>query len=650
MAFIIRGQTFHQRLYPKKHAFSYPLTLFYIDILNPQSTDHFFPFFAFNRWALFSFFDQDFLKKNDQSLSQKAFEILRHSPYFNDIKKLYLCAMPRFFHNPFRPITLYFAYNEHQELLACVAEVTNTYKERHAYLLNFLPQDHEKKSISKKVFHVSPFFDEKGDYHFNIDDSKTSLCVQITYYLNQKKIFYADIKGKKINISKKSLFYLSFKKPFSNALIYPRILYQAFKLYYQKKISAKPKPKPKGGPFQIRPMPASLSDTIFLSFFSRAMKRCNKGYLKIILPDGKQLFFGDANDPELNVDMTVHHYWLFKDLVFGGELALGESYVSELWDSSDVHLLLRFFIANRDQISQLYHGRFTHRLLAYFQHKKKKNKLKNSRKNIQAHYDLGNEFYSLFLDPSLTYSSAYFKNGKESLEQAQQQKIDRLLAQLDLSQDDHVLEIGSGWGTLGLRLLEQYSSKFTSITLSQEQYQYILTKIKERKLQNRFEILLKDYRLMRGHFDALVSVEMIEAVGREYLDLYFQQCATLLKTKGRFALQAITYPEKHYERYQNSSDFIKKHIFPGGHLPTLCLIKKLAKRYGLILIDELNIGQSYAKTLHQWDHSFFKNKKNIQELGFDDLFIRKWHYYFKYCEAGFSSDFLGTYQLIFQKA
>jgi cyclopropane-fatty-acyl-phospholipid synthase len=284
-------------------------------------------------------------------------------------------------------------------------------------------------------------------------------------------------------------------------------------------------------------------------------------------------------------------------------------------------------------------------------HRKRRNTRQNALRNIQAHYDLSNDLYAAFLDPDLNYSSAIFRSTADTLAQAQIHKLDRVIAQLRPGPDDHVLEIGSGWGACAIRMARETGCRVTSITLSHQQAEEARRRVAAAGLSDRVEIRLQDYRDVEGTFDHVVSLEMIEAVGHDFLPGYFRMLDQRLREGGLVLLQAITIPDDRYESYHRSVDFIRKHIFPGGHLPCPRLLEELRERETrLRLVDTFEFARDYAETLRRWRYQFFARLDQVRALGFDDAFIRKWQFYLSYCEAGFDTGLIHVHQLCYEKS
>jgi len=380
----------------------------------------------------------------------------------------------------------------------------------------------------------------------------------------------------------------------------------------------------------------------------------HKGGLKLTLPEGRQVFFGDGEE-NISASIVVTSAEFFKRIVLFGDIGFGEAYVDGLWDTDNITNVIKWVLLNIDN-SPAVSGGGGIRSLSFnllnlvnkLYHSKRANTLKGSRKNIAEHYDLNNNFFSSFLDPTMTYSSAYFYRDGLSLEEAQLAKYERLCQHLHLRPDDHVLEIGSGWGGNAIYMAKKYGCKVTSLTISEEQQKMALERVEAEGLSGRVSILLKDYRKMEGAFDKIVSVEMLEAVGFKFLDGFFRKCDALLKKNGILALQVITSPDSRFESLRKGVDWIQKHIFPGSLLPSVAAINASVNRTSeLTMVDLKDIGLHYAKTLKLWHASFNANLVKVKSIGFDDRFIRKWNYYLCYCEAAFAMRNINVMQIVY---
>lgn len=322
------------------------------------------------------------------------------------------------------------------------------------------------------------------------------------------------------------------------------------------------------------------------------------------------------------------------------------------WDSPDLTSLMKLMALNLNALDGLENqSSWVTKLLYKLSHWSNRNTQENSRKNIHAHYDLGNDLYRVFLDERMLYSSAIYRSDSESLEQAQINKMDRLCQQLQLKPSDEVIEIGTGWGAMAIYMAETYGCRVTTTTISDEQYDYAKQQIAERGLTERIQLLKKDYRDLTGQFDKLVSIEMIEAVGKQYLPSYIKVCQSLLKPGGLMAIQAITIADQRYEYYSNNVDFIQKYIFPGGFLPSVTSLAQATTQYSdLVIRDLFDIGMDYAKTLQEWHRRFNHAEEQVKRLGYDERFIRMWRYYLSYCEGGFLARSISTVHMTLQRA
>ena len=335
-------------------------------------------------------------------------------------------------------------------------------------------------------------------------------------------------------------------------------------------------------------------------------------------------------------------------VVFSGDLGFAESVRRGECESDDMTALLRFFIRNANQTTRLDRGvARVRRFVAKCAHWFRRNTRQNAQRNILAHYDLSNEFFALFLDETWCYSSAIFESSCDSLASASHRKIHRACRRAELQPQDHLLEIGTGWGQLAQTAAEDYGCRVTTTTISKQQFEFAQQRFREARLTDQIRLVDRDYRDLEGQFDKIISIEMIEAVGHQYFDAFFKSCAALLRPDGLFCLQAIVIADHKYETYIRDIDFIRAYIFPGGCLPSVSAMTTAAANHGLQLVELEEYGTHYAETLRRWRTRFRENRDNIKKLGFDTEFLRLWEYYFTYCEAGFREKQIGLVQAIF---
>jgi cyclopropane-fatty-acyl-phospholipid synthase len=377
--------------------------------------------------------------------------------------------------------------------------------------------------------------------------------------------------------------------------------------------------------------------------------RLRRGTLDVTLPDGRTVRLGGA-EPGPAAAMTIHDFSFARRLLNGGDIGIAEAYLRGEWDTPDLTQFLYIFCVNHDMIQAMLANKPLMRLVQLIQHWLKRNTRTQARRNIYAHYDIGNSFYSAWLDPSMTYSSALFEDGTNDLTAAQHNKYRRLAEAIHLKQDHSLLEIGCGWGGFAEYVAKQFGARVVGLTISKEQYDFARRRIFEAGLNERVEIRLQDYRDERDQYDRIASIEMIEAVGEQFWPRYFSQLSARLKPGGYAGIQSITIQDKFFETYRREVDFIQRYIFPGGMLPSPTVLKSLGERFGIPVIRERIFGQDYARTLAVWRESFRESWPRLTSLGFDDRFRRLWEYYLAYCEAGFMSGNIDVRQVIFAKS
>ena len=382
-----------------------------------------------------------------------------------------------------------------------------------------------------------------------------------------------------------------------------------------------------------------------------ALQRIHSGRLTLI-ENREEFTFGEATaECPLDVVLHVHNPRFYAWTALEGSVGAGQTFIWGDWDTNDLAGLVRLLVRNREALDHVDSraARIAQPFLRGL-HWLRRNTRDGARKNIEAHYDLGNDFYQLFLDETMTYSSAIFETADTPLADASREKLDRLCSKLDLQPSDRVVEIGTGWGSFALHAAKNYGCHVTTTTISREQYEYAKKLIARGGMGDRVTLLFEDYRDLRGEYDKAVSIEMIEAVGWQYYETYMEKVASLLKPNGAFAMQAITIRDDYYERARRDVDFIKKFIFPGCCIPSTSALTNAAARTSDLSLHALeDITPHYAKTLRTWRERFFARVDEVEALGYSDEFIRMWDFYLSYCEGGFAERNIGTMQLVFAK-
>jgi cyclopropane-fatty-acyl-phospholipid synthase len=397
---------------------------------------------------------------------------------------------------------------------------------------------------------------------------------------------------------------------------------------------------------------SSLPERLVLSL----LKKFTQGGLSLSYPDGRSLHFGEEGAP-ITARITLNNPTeFFKRCAFYGNIGMGEAYTDGVWDTPDIAAVISWFAVNMDALqgddsdSSTLPGVNLLKIVNWFRHLKRSNTVETSRRNIAEHYDLGNEFYSLWLDETMTYSSAKFTPKTKTLAEAQTEKYDALCRKLKLKPSDHVLEIGCGWGGFSHHAAQNYGCKVTAVTISEAQAAYARKRIEKAGLSHLVEIRIQDYRHITGKFDKIASIEMLEAVGHKFHEPFFAKCQEVLSPHGLLGMQYITVPDARYKTLIKGVDWIQKVIFPGSLLLSVGRVNEAINKTGNLFLHHLeDLGLDYARTLSTWHVNFNANLEKIRPLGFDEPFIRTWNYYLKYCEAGFATRNISVVQAIYTR-
>jgi cyclopropane-fatty-acyl-phospholipid synthase len=391
-------------------------------------------------------------------------------------------------------------------------------------------------------------------------------------------------------------------------------------------------------------------DNIFEKYLNYKLQNLKWGEIKINFKNSYEKIF-KAKEGNLSSDIFIKDSSFFKDLLFKGELGFAESYINNKWETSNLTNLLKILLRNQQIKKRNWVDNFFSTFVEKIKFFLKSNSIKQAKKNIHYHYDLGNKFYSLWLDSTMTYSSGIFLNESNDLFTSQNNKYDNIIKNLDIKSSDVILEVGSGWGGFIKRNYATTKSQIEGLTISEQQFSYVEELIKNNNLNSNAKIVLRDYRKLDSlnFYDKIVSIEMFEAVGKKYWDIYFKTLNKVLKKNGKACFQIITINDDEYSNYINQVDFIQKYIFPGGVLPSKKILYKLFKENNFELYEEKSFGKDYAKTLRIWKERFNKSWNDISKIGFDDKFKNLWNYYLSYCETGFDTEHTDVSQFYLRK-
>jgi len=396
----------------------------------------------------------------------------------------------------------------------------------------------------------------------------------------------------------------------------------------------------------------SISSSIARWVIHNRLRGLRNDRLVIVEGDERREYGDITGSADLIATIIVHNPRCYAEVAFGGTIGAGEAYMKGYWTADDPTAVIRILLRNRDLLNSIESGlsRVSEPAHKIF-HCWNRNSRRGSRRNISAHYDLGNDFFRLWLDDSLMYSSAVFEDPTMTLEEASQAKLKGICEKLELSPNDNLLEIGTGWGGLAIYAAREYGCRVTTTTISKEQYQFAQERVQEEGLTELITVLMEDYRDLSGQFSKLVSVEMLEAIGHEFVDTYFQKCSDLLEPDGKMLVQTITIAHAQYERARRSVDFIQRYIFPGGSLSSVRVLQSSVARTADLRVHHMeDIGPDYAVTIRHWRERMFTKLADVRSLGYSEEFIRMWEFYFCYCEGGFIERAIGNVQLLLVKS
>lgn len=665
---LYEGTLVHARTLPARNVFRYPVCFYCLDLDELPELDRRIALFGYNRRNVVTFRDGDHLGDPERPVKENVLAFLAERGIaLGPAGRVVLLTNLRLLGHVFNPVSYFYCYGGEGggELAAIVAEVGNTFGERHSYLLT---SDNQVQDGARRVYehpkqmHVSPFFGMDQTYRFSFTEPGASVHAGVGVIEGDERPFWAELTGTGRPLTNRALARALTRYPLMSQQVTGLIHWQAVKLamkkvpfHHKPRFSpgegsrATPPPAPTPTRPALRPLPTATRSP--LTGLARraalwALADPARGRISVRLPDGTLHRGGDpATGPDITLTVASKNLW--RRLAGRGRLAVGESYVAGDWTTDDLVGLLETLALTAERTRTRPPWSAWTALRRRRPRLPARSDLPGAKRDIQYHYDLGNDLYALFLDPSWTYSCAFFEHPGMSLQEAQEAKYRRICEKLGLGPDAHVLEIGCGWGGFALHAAREWGARVTGVTLSEEQAALARERVARAGLSDRVEILLKDYRDLKGSFSHIASIEMLEAIGHRELPVFFRACDRLLAPGGMACIQTIAVPDQTYERYRRGNDWIREYVFPGALIPSLEAVSRaMTRSSGLIVHGVENIGYHYAETLRQWRERFLANRAEVLALGYDERFIRTWEFYLAFCEAGFRTRALHDYQLV----
>jgi cyclopropane-fatty-acyl-phospholipid synthase len=649
---VYHGEVSHTRLAPLRHSFRYPVYFYAFDLEELPEFARQTALFGYNQLRPVAIHDKDYLGPGAEPVREKLVKVMARAGRTVNLGQVVLVTAARYCNYIFNPISFFYCHDPGGRLVCVVVQVRNTFGEMHLYLLDVEGAESVHGRLrfrTDKQFHVSPFFPRKGHYEFRLTEPVGTVDNTIMYHVDGQLALVARIHGQAFELTPGRLARTIITHPVSASLTMPRILWQAARLYWQRRLPVYRKPVPESA-MTVRGVPPTWLDRLCMRLTLKFLARLPQGALLLTTPEGRQHHFGQPG-AESSVALAVREQRFFRRVMFSGDIGFGEAFTAGEWTTSDLPGLLTLLAANEAAMNdRSIASAAIGRLVNYLHHLVRPNTVKGSSRNIREHYDLSNEFFATFLDPTMTYSCALFDTGAETLEQAQHHKLRTIINKAQITADDHVVEIGCGWGSFAIEAVRQTGCRVTGITVSQEQLALARKRVRDAGLDGQIEIRFCDYRHIEGRYSKVVSIEMLEAVGHAGLKHFFAACDRALEPGGLAVIQVITIPDRKYKAYRYSSDWIRKHIFPGGHLPSIgAMTAAMAQVSTLHMAEFEQYGLDYAKTLACWRRTLLSRRQEILQLGYDDVFLRKWEYYFAYCQAGFSAQIIDLAQMVLTK-
>jgi len=668
---IYTGTLVHARSEPENHVFRYPVCFYAIDLDEIPELDRRLRLFSYNRPGVVTLRDSDHLGDPQRPVADNIREYLGERGVQAHDARITMLTNLRVAGYVFNPVSFFYVHGPDGELRCILAEVSNTFGERLPYLLTdeqriaSLAGEHAFQH--DKRMHVSPFFPLDQDYVFRMGEPGDTVDIRMDVLQDGRRPFWATLSGTRHDMTDRELARALARYPLMPLQVISLIHVEALRLW-RKRVPFHKKPRfvPSEGSVAaagdhsatertrgVRPIPASGRSPltpVVKALALRGLRRPVGGWFEVEMPDGSVHRMGSAANGPRHARVKVTGKDFFRRIARRGRVGFGEAYQAGDWTTDDLPAFLEILALTAEDVRRRPPQSLVPAAISKRPRLPNPADLIRARRDVQYHYDLGNDLYEVFLDPSMTYSCAYFEHEGQPLEDAQQAKYRRLCEKLRIGPEHHVLEVGCGWGGFAMHAARERGCRVTGITLSVEQAEEARRRVEQAGLSDRIDIVIQDYREMQGTYDRIVSIEMIEAVGYDGLRTYFSNLDRLLAPGGVIGIQAITVPDQRLERYRRGTDWIREYIFPGAFCPPLASMVDAMRTSSELQVEGIeNIGIHYAETLRLWREQFMARADDVRDLGFKDEFIRTWEFYLAFCEAGFRTRALGDLQMVISR-
>ena len=668
---IYTGTLIHARRTPAEHVFRYPVVFYALDLDEIPELDRRLKLFGYNRPGLVSLRDSDHLGDPARPVAENIRAHLAERGVQADDARITMLTNLRVAGYVFNPVSFFYVHGPDGELRCILAEVSNTFGERLPYLLTdeqrIEPLKDEHAFRHDKRMHVSPFFPMEQDYVFRMREPGDTVDIRMDVLQGDERPFWAQLTGTRHDLTDGQLARAAARYPLMPLQVISLIHVEALRLW-RKRVPFHRKPRfvPSEGSVAtahdqaegtrsrglrpVEPTGRSPLSPVVKALALRGLRHPVGGWFEVEMPDGTVHRMGSPASGPRHARITVTGKDFFRRIARRGRVGFGEAYQAGDWTADDLPAFLEILALTAEDVRRRPPASLVPAAISKRPRLPNPADLIRARRDVRYHYDLGNDLYEVFLDPSMTYSCAYFEHEGQSLEDAQQAKYRRLCEKLRIGPEHHVLEVGCGWGGFAMHAARERGCRVTGITLSTEQAAEARRRVEQAGLADQVDIVICDYRQMQGTYDRIVSIEMIEAVGYDGLPTYFANLDRLLAPGGVIGIQAITVPDQRLERYRRGTDWIREYIFPGAFCPPLTSMVDAMRSSSELQVEGIeNIGIHYADTLRLWRERFMSRADEVRDLGFTDEFIRTWEFYLAFCEAGFRTRALGDLQMVISR-